>query len=179
MDKKQLRKSIKAQVALMSEETKLQQSNNVFQHIEKSAVFAHSKRIMIFASLPDEIPTQHVIERWSKCKELYLPRVKGDDIEVVRYSQSKIATGSFNIMEPTSDDILSPNLLDLIIVPGVAFDRDGNRCGRGKGFYDRFLDKTHAITIAVCFDCQLVKQLPTEPHDIPAQYIVTNSFKTL
>ncbi|MBQ2164339.1 MAG: 5-formyltetrahydrofolate cyclo-ligase [Muribaculaceae bacterium] len=179
MDKKQLRKSIKAQVALMSAESKLEQSNNVFQYIENSPLFAQSKRVMIFSSLPDEIPTHHVIERWSKIKELYLPRVNGDDLEVVRYSPSEITTGSFNILEPTSKDLLSPLMLDLIIVPGVAFDRNGNRCGRGKGFYDRFLSQTHAATIAVCFDCQLVEQLPTEPHDIPAQYIVTNSFKTL
>lgn len=179
MDKKELRKSIKQQVALMSEELKQQQSSNVFQHIENSDVFAKAKRVMIFASLPDEIPTHKVIKKWAEMKELYLPRVNGYDIEVVKYCSSEITTGSFNIMEPTSQDTLSPSMLDLIIVPGVAFDRNGNRCGRGKGFYDRFLSKTHATTIAVCFDCQLVEELPTEPHDIPAQFIVTNSFKTL
>jgi len=108
-----------------------------------------------------------------------LPRVNGDDIDVVKFSTTDIETGSYNILEPTNNDLLDPDELDLIIVPGVAFDRNGNRCGRGKGFYDRFLAKTHAITIAVCFDCQLVDELPTEPHDIPAMHIVTNSFKTL
>lgn len=179
MDKKQLRKSIKAQVALMSDKQKLQQSTNVFLYIEKSEVFTNSKRVMIFASLPDEIPTLHIIENWAKYKEVYLPRVNGDEIEVVKYTPREIKTGSFNIMEPTSNETLPPDKLDLIIVPGVAFDRKGNRCGRGKGFYDRFLAQTHATTIAVCFDCQLVDNLPTEPHDIPAKYIVTNSFKTL
>lgn len=92
----------------MSAESKLEQSNNVFQYIENSPLFAQSKRVMIFSSLPDEIPTHHVIERWSKIKELYLPRVNGDDLEVVRYSPSEITTGSFNILEPTSTDLLSP-----------------------------------------------------------------------
>lgn len=179
MDKKQLRKSIKAQVALMNREQKELQSVNVFRYIENSKAFENSKKVMIFASLPDEIPTHEVIKRWSQLKELYLPRVNGDDIDVVKFSTTDIETGSYNILEPTNNDLLDPEELDLIIVPGVAFDRNGNRCGRGKGFYDRFLAKTHAITIAVCFDCQLVDELPTEPHDIPAMHIVTNSFKTL
>ena len=87
--------------------------------------------------------------------------------------------GSFNIMEPTGDSIDDPAILDLIIVPGVAFDRHGNRCGRGKGFYDRFLAKTQATTIAVCFDCQLVDELPVEPHDVPAHYVVSPSYKSI
>ena len=114
-----------------------------------------------------------------KNKNIFLPRVSGDDIEVIKYTPGTLKQGSFNILEPTGNDIVNPKIIDLIILPGVAFDKKGNRCGRGKGFYDRFLSNTEAATIAVCFDCQLVESLPVEPHDIPAQNIVTNSYKTI
>jgi 5-formyltetrahydrofolate cyclo-ligase len=179
MDKKNLRKLIKAQVAMLTPEQKEQEANEVFSYIEQSPEFLHSTNIMFFSSLPDEIPTHHFIERWSSIKNVYLPRVTGDDIELIKYEPGSLKKGSFNILEPTGDNIADPNILDIIIVPGVAYDRNGNRCGRGKGYYDRFLSHTVAATIAVCFDCQLVDNLPTEPHDIPVQHIVTNSFKTL
>lgn len=179
MDKKRLRKHIKTQVAMLTPEQKQLEADNVFSHIEHSKLFKHSTNIMFFSSLPDEIPTHHVIERWAEMKNVFLPRVSGDDIELIKFEPGTLKKGSFNILEPTGEDIVDPQILDLIIVPGVAFDRQGNRCGRGKGYYDRFLSQTNAVTVAVCFDCQLVNNLPVEKHDIPAQYIVTNSFRTL
>lgn len=179
MDKKQLRKHIKAQVAQLSPQHKLLEANEVFGHIENTKLFQQSHNVMLFSSLPDELPTHHIIERWAAMKNVFLPRVKGDDIEAIKYEPGMLKQGSFKILEPTGTTVVSPLVLDLIIVPGVAFDRNGNRCGRGKGYYDRFLSHTKATTIAVCFDCQLVDTLPVEPHDIPAKHIVTHSFKTI
>ena len=179
MDKKELRKSVKKLVAQMSAEEKMNESMCVFHDIESSDIFLNSKNIMLFASLPDEIPTHHVIERWAQHKNIFLPRVNGDDLEIIKYRPGMLHKGSYDIMEPEGNDTVEPQVLDLILVPGVAFDRHGNRLGRGKGFYDRFLAQTRATTIAVCFDCQLVEHIPTEPHDLPAQFIATKSFKTL
>ncbi len=179
MTKKELRKTVKAQVVQLTLEEKNDEARCVFSDIEKSEIFKSSKHIMLFASLPDEIPTHATIERWSKHKNIYLPRVNGDDLDIIKYEPGMLHKGSYDIMEPEGNDTVKPQVLDLIIVPGVAFDRSGNRLGRGKGFYDRFLAQTHAVTIAVCFDCQLVDHIPTERHDLPAQFIVTKSFKSL
>ncbi len=179
MNKRQLRKFIKAQVAELTPQQKLKEADDVFLFIENTQVFKNSANVMLFSSLPDELPTHHIIDRWSETKNVFLPRVVGDDIEVIGYQPGSLEQGSFNILEPTGDNVANPSILDLIIVPGVAFDRHGNRCGRGKGFYDRFLAKTHATTIAVCFDCQLVDSLQVEPHDVPVDYVVTHSFKSL
>lgn len=179
MDKKQLRKAIKASVALLSNEEKARQAQTVFSIIEQSPIFANCHKVMLFSSLPDELPTHKVIERWAKSKQVYLPRVVGDDMDAIKYTPGTLQSGSFNILEPTGNQIIPPSKLDLIIVPGVAFDRKGNRCGRGRGYYDKFLARTKAITIAVCFDCQLVDNLPVEPHDIPAKFVVTQSFNNL
>lgn len=179
MNKKELRKSIKKLVAQMSVEEKMNEARYVFEQIENSDIFKNSKNIMLFASLPDEIPTLDTIERWAQSKIIFLPRVNGDDLDIIKYQPGTLHKGSYDIMEPEGNDTVDPAVLDLIIVPGVAFDKEGNRLGRGKGFYDRFLAQTHAATIAVCFDCQLVDHIPTEPHDLPAQFIVTKSFKSL
>ena len=179
MDKIQLRKAVKAQVALLSKEQRATESRVVFRRIENSDIFKQSSNVMLFASLPDELPTHRVIERWARAKNVFLPRVKGDDLEIIKFEPGSLKQGSFDILEPVGDDIVDPSVLDLVIVPGVAFDRHGNRLGRGKGFYDRFLARTQAVTIAVCFDCQLVDYMPTEPHDLPAQHLVTKSFTTL
>ena len=163
----------------MSADAKQNEAHCVFDHIERSAMFKSCSNIMLFASLPDEIPTHNVIEQWAETKNIYLPRVNGNDLDIIKYEPGMLRKGSYDIMEPEGDVTVSPEILDLIIVPGVAFDRQGNRLGRGKGFYDRFLTQTHAVTIAVCFNCQLVDKIPTEPHDQPAQFLVTKSFKTL
>lgn len=165
---------------MLSTEQRLDEANAVFQYIEQSSVFNQSKNILLFASLPDEIPTHHVIERWVALnKNVYLPRVNGDMLEVIMYNPTKLKQGSFNILEPQGDEIVDPTILDMIIVPGVAFDKAGNRLGRGKGFYDRLLSHTNATTIAVCFNCQLLDNIPTEPHDMPVNFIVTQSTKSL
>jgi 5-formyltetrahydrofolate cyclo-ligase len=179
MNKKELRKAIKAKVAQLTNEEKNLEAISVFNHIEKSNIFKKSKNIMLFSSLPDEIPTQHTIDRWAEQKNIYLPRVNGDDLDIIKYQPGILHKGSYDIMEPEGNKTADPSVLDMIIVPGVAFDRNGNRLGRGKGFYDRFLSQTNATTIAVCFDCQLINDIPTESHDLPAQFVVTKSFKSL
>jgi 5-formyltetrahydrofolate cyclo-ligase len=129
---------------------------------------------MLFASLPDEIPTHSTIEQWAKNKNIYLPRVNGDDLEIIKYYPGILHKGSYDIMEPEGNDTVSPEILDLIIVPGVAFDRKGNRIGRGKGYYDRFLCQ-HLETkrIGICFDFQLVEEVPTEPLDIKMDEVIS------
>lgn len=179
MDKRQLRKDIKARVKLLSKEQKDAESQVVFHCIEDSDIFMSSNNVMLFASLPDEIPTHSVIERWAQEKNVFLPRVKGEELEIIKYEPNSLQQGSYDIMEPMGVQTFDPSALDLVIVPGVAFDHHGNRLGHGKGFYDRFLGHTRATTIAVCFDCQLVDFIPTEPHDLPAQHVVTKSFSTL
>ena len=164
---------------MMSDDAKAHEAASVFKKIEQLELFARSNNIMLFSSLKDELPTHDVIKKWAATKNIYLPRVNGENLEVVKFEPNDMAVGSYNILEPTSSDLFPPEKLDLIIVPGVAFDPAGNRLGRGKGFYDRFLTQCTAPTIAVCFDCQLVEDLPTQPHDVKIMNVVTCSFSTL
>lgn len=173
IDKRELRKEMKQRKAAMTAEQKSAESATVWQHIESMTCFADAQHILLYHSLPDELITHETIERWNSLgKTIYLPVVVGDDLVVRRYHPNDMQQGEFNIMEPVGDDI-DTELLQLIIVPGVAFDSNGNRLGRGKGYYDRLLSRTSATCIGVCYECQLVDKIPTEPHDHIMQYVVT------
>lgn len=147
----------------------------LFSKVEMLPEYEHSRNIMIYHSLSDEFPTHHTITRMARDKNIFLPRVCGEDLEILPYdAQHPLETGAYGIQEPTGDTAaVTPEQIDLIIVPGVAFDTQGNRLGRGKGYYDRILSHTTATLVGVCYDFQLLDLLPTEIHDVKMQYIVT------
>ena len=83
--------------------------------------------------------------------------------------------GAFQIEEPDGDDTTDIADIDLIIVPAVAYDRNGNRVGRGKGYYDRLLSRSKAITIGVCYDFQLIDDgIEADEHDIPVDFVIAD-----
>jgi len=84
-------------------------------------------------------------------------------------------TGNYGIQEPVSPALVPIETIDLIVVPGVAFDLSGNRLGRGGGYYDRLLDGYSGITVAVAFDFQVFPEIPCDAHDIPVDYLVTET----
>lgn len=174
MDKKEIRKHIKVQRLALDENKKYADANVVFNKLEEKEEFINSQNILFYYSLPDELPTLEFLKKWSTNKNIYLPRVNGENLEILAYDDKKLSIGSFNIEEPIGDDIIEPHLIDLIIVPAVAFDFNKNRLGRGKGFYDRLLSEaTNAIKIGVGYDFQIFETIPTEPHDIPMDIVLT------
>ncbi len=98
-----------------------------------------------------------------------MPRVEGDAMQFYDYRPSALTSGAFGIAEPVVEDcpVCPPEAIDLMLVPGMAFTREGARLGRGKGFYDRYMaqPELQAFRVGVCFAHQLVETLPTEPHD--------------
>jgi 5-formyltetrahydrofolate cyclo-ligase len=101
--------------------------------------------------------------------------VNGVNLEILPYEETKLELGSFQIEEPTGDAVTDPAEIEVIVVPAVAFDRKGNRLGRGKGFYDRLLSTTRATTIGVGYDFQVFDELPVEEHDIPMDMVITQN----
>ena len=91
-------------------------------------------------------------------------------------SPDELAPGKFGVLEPASDAPESPGNWDLILVPGMAFDRRGGRLGRGRGYYDRFLSiHRDILRVGICFDEQLVSSVPSEDHDIRMHALITPS----
>ena len=173
IEKNSLRRKIKNLRNLMAEADRLSAAAEVFNRLEKTAAFMLADRIMMYHSLPDELSTHAFLRKWKDKKKFYLPRVNGIDLEILPYDETRLELGSFHIEEPSGSDTTDPSEIEMVVVPAVAYDRKGNRLGRGKGFYDRFLKATKATKVGVGYEFQLVDELPVEPHDVGMDIIVT------
>ncbi len=175
-DKYQIRATMSKLNREVSPVVRTESAIKLFQSIEQLPIYGESHSIALFLSLPDEIPTLEVVERWySQGKRILVPRVVGDDMEFVEYRPSELRSGSFGIMEPTSTTVALPSEIDLMILPGVAFCRDGRRLGRGRGYYDRYLSHEgfRGYTIGVGYAHQLTYDIPCEPHDKVLNLVLT------
>ncbi len=144
-------------------------------HLEQCKLFQKASCIALYHALPGEVQTAAFIDKWYQKKRLLLPLVDGDDLRMFQYDgPESVQTGAFGILEPKADGTeVKPEAIDLMIVPGVAFDRNHNRMGRGRGFYDRLLSSVTSPKIGLCYEFQMVPEIPTEPFDIKMDYIVT------
>lgn len=174
MDKNQLRVKIRASKSLLDPDEKSRAAHRVFSALRSMAAFMMADNVLLYHSLPDELSTREFFDDLPAGKRYYLPRVNGLDLEILPYDRSRLHLGAFRIEEPDGTDTVGVDAIDLIVVPAVAFDRSGNRLGRGKGFYDRLLSKCRATTIGVCYDFQLVDQIDVEEHDIPVDYVIAD-----
>jgi 5-formyltetrahydrofolate cyclo-ligase len=173
--KREIRFRIRELIGQLSEKQKEKEADAVFRKVESFPAFLQAKNILIYWSLPDELPTHTVAEKWAADKQILLPSVKGENLIIKKYSgKDGLKKGAFGIEEPL-EDFDSRAFIDLVIVPGVAFDKNKNRLGRGKGYYDRFLEKIDAPKIGVGFDCQLIEKLPVEKFDVRMNKVVVPS----
>lgn len=137
---------------------------------------AEARIVLLYSALPDEVPTLPLLNRLTtEGKTVLLPRVVSDtDMELRRYTgPNDLEPGAFGIMEPTGELFTDYDLIDVAVVPGMAFDREGHRLGRGKGYYDRFLAQLpHIYKIGICFPFQLVDKVPADAHDMLMDEVV-------
>lgn len=174
MNKDDIRRQVRTRKSMLDDNEKIAAAQRVFDAVRNMAAYTVAKNVMLYHSLADELSTREFISRCSEEKNFFLPRVNGLDLEILPYERSRMHLGAFHIEEPEGDDTVDIDSIDLIIVPAVAYDRHGNRVGRGKGYYDRLLSRSHAITIGVCYDFQLFDEFETENHDIPVDFVVTD-----
>lgn len=166
--KQQLRKAIRTIKASYSREELEALSLSLLREVERHPEFVSARTLLLYHSLPDEVFTHDFIERWARKKNIILPTVSGDDLTLYRYTDSScLHLGAFGILEPCGTPFTDYSAIDLAIVPGMAFDRQGHRLGRGKGYYDRLLPRlTKAYKLGLCYPFQLLStQIPCEPHD--------------
>ena len=174
-EKELIREKIKKKKQQLTDKENEIEAAKVFEKIEALPEFENARSVMIYWSMPDELPTHNFIIRWSKKKTMLLPVVKGEDMLIKPFStKEELKQGSLGIWEPdTQKEYL--NSIDLVIVPGVAFDRNKSRLGRGKGYYDRYFINKRIVKIGVCFDFQLLESIPIDSFDIKMDKVVTNS----
>ena len=179
-EKKELRRTIRAKMRNeWTEEYRQTVSEHVCQQIETFLPFVRSHCIALYCAMPDEVDLTAILERYQGEKRLLIPRVEGDEINFYAYqSDSLVTSEDYKILEPTAavEEAVDIAEIELILVPGLAFDPHGGRMGRGKGFYDRFFARCpHALRVAVTSSMQIVEQIPLEPWDVTMHYIISDS----
>lgn len=176
MDKKELRKQIRAAKKAVPFCEKCSRSLPIMQQVEQLPQFREAQTILLYWSMEDEVQTHDFVNRWYQQKTLLLPCVDGDDLRLRQYTGPECMKEGeqFGIGEPTGPEFTDLDAVQMIIVPGVAFDSHNNRMGRGRGFYDRLLKSTpNAFKVGVAFNFQMVPLVPTEEFDVPMSAVLT------
>jgi 5-formyltetrahydrofolate cyclo-ligase len=147
--------------------------------LQRQTIWKNAQAILFFAPLPRELNVWPLVfDSLSANKLIALPRFDSTTNRYVacqiKNPARDIRTGKFGIREPTGlCNIVPLNRLDFVLIPGVAFDLQGRRLGRGKGFYDQLLEDVRGVTCGVAFDEQIVAEIPVEPHDVRLHCILT------
>lgn len=148
----------------------------VIERLYRHPRIRQAHTLLLYSALPDEIPTQALTDRLAaEGKTVVLPRVvDATDMELRYYTgRQDLQQGAFGILEPAGALFIAYSLIDVAVIPGMAFDRLGHRLGRGKGYYDRFLSRVPLIyKIGVCFPWQVVDRVPTDQHDMPMDEVL-------
>lgn len=152
-------------------------SKDICLRVLASAWWQEASTLLLYYPLPDEVDVRSLIsEAHERGARVLLPVVVGDELELRLYEgETSLREGAFGIKEPTGD--LFPlgqyDEIELAVVPGMAFDRDGHRLGRGKGYYDRLLPKLSKARLrGICFPFQMLDEVPTDVHDIAMHGVV-------
>ncbi len=182
MNKNQIRTQMKTFIAGLSPGDLHLRSIAACQQLIATREFKSAQMIMIFMSMPGEVETSTLaVKAWQECKNIAVPRIDWTDnrmepVEIRSLDVGMKTTGP-GVREPVDGTLVSLALIDMVVTPGLAFDRQGLRVGRGRGFYDRFLARQdfQGIRCALCFHEQLLAEpIPCEPHDIAMDLIVTD-----
>ena len=178
-NKKALRASIKQKRRALSIEYRQQASRKMQAELTKLPCYQAAEYIMLYMAMQDEVQLDELIAMVLKDgKKTVIPLVTGAGLmEAVELSDmADLVPDKYGIKTVSEEKrrLIAPDKIDLIIVPGVAFDKAGHRLGMGGGFYDRFmLRASRAVRAALAYDCQLLVAVPAEVHDLTVDYIIT------
>lgn len=181
MDKRVLREQVLSKRESLSRESKIQYDKEILNELIKSDIYKSAKKIFTYISFGSEVDTIEFIKyALNDSKEVYVPKTNKSIKEMIA-----VSIHNFNNMTVDKWGILEPSIVDknqigedfdLIIMPGVAFDRSCNRIGYGGGYYDKYISKHrgNAKLVALAYDVQIVDNIESEEHDIKPDKVVTN-----
>lgn len=183
VSKQKLREQMLARLRQQAPEVRARSSRRITQRVLRTPHYQSAQRVLCYVALPHEVDTWPLL--WaiiSDGKQLAVPVTKPDrqimPIAVSDPNAELTKRNSYGLVEPSSQkaETIPVEQIDLVVVPGLAFDNHGNRLGRGLGYFDRFLRNLpeNTATVGVAFSWQRVREVPTEAHDFPVQEVITN-----
>lgn len=181
--KQQLRQHLREIQRSLDSQWIAQASQSIQRRIKQLPEYQSAHAIMSYVSMGKEVATHQLLTAiLEDGKIAVIPWCEGDDLRLFRFASfEELQPGPLGILEPQlelrsrGDKLFLPQDLDLILTPGLGFDRNGNRLGRGRGYYDRFLKivPQDAVRVGLCFECQLVEAVPVSSNDEPMDLIIT------
>lgn len=177
--KRALRKRVRAELGRLSPAERAAESARARARLAEQPLWQAAQWVLLFAPMPQELDVWPLLtEALSAGKNVALPRFVAEtqtyEACSIQNAESDVRMGHFGIREPNHHRVrLAARRLDLILVPGVAFDLRGARLGQGKGYYDRLLREWQGTTCGVGFDQQLIDEVPLEPHDVILNCLLT------
>ncbi|XP_074602685.1 methenyltetrahydrofolate synthetase [Brevipalpus obovatus] len=185
--KKELRSEIEALMSAMSPEDRITQSSDVYNQLINHELFQKAKRVSIFLSMPEELNTIPIVKKiFEQEKKCFIPRIifGSQRMDMVLMSTAEeidaLPVGKYGLRQPATveTEAIESGGLDLMIMPGVAFDKEGHRLGHGMGYYDVYLKRYkehfghYPNTIAVAFKQQIVQSVPVGPNDVTINQVL-------
>lgn len=181
MTKGQWRTKMKKAVGNLTEQKARLNSKKICETVTQLELFKKAEIVMVYVPIAKEVDCRAIAEKcWQMKKKVAVPKVDFNKktmkaVEIKSLNDSEFKSGEL-VKKPISEKVVQIKDVDLVIVPGLGFDQEGNRLGRGGGYYDRFLaDSGEAILCGVCFDCQVVEKMPINENDAAMDYIVTEN----
>ena len=172
--KQLIRKLILKKRNSLPEKKLLSFSERIKASLFSAKEYQSAKAVMFYVSFNKEVSTHKMIIESLKTKIGIVPKcVKNEIVPHKIQSFSELKKGTLGILEPKTKKVFPKEKIDLIIVPGIAFDKRGFRIGYGKGYYDRFLKNIKAMKIALVFEFQVIEKVPNHEKDVPVDKIIT------
>jgi len=177
--KQQIRQEVAAKRKMLDAQWVEAASARVVENFQKLPGFESAGTIALYMAIAGEVKLDALFPKcWKLGKRTCIPVF---NTEAKIYEMAEITpetpcfTGHYGIQEPFSPAVFPMEKVDFVAVPGVAFDRQGNRLGRGGGYYDRLLEGFNGVSAAVAFDFQIFPEIPVEQHDRPVDGLVTEA----
>lgn len=180
--KVELRHQMRERLAALTMDEVHAASASAERRLERLPVFAHAHSVLAYVSRRHELDTHPIIQRLLQHgRRVYVPHfdeaTRQYAVSELRDFHGELAVGKYEILEPRPEAVrrAHPNIVDVFLVPGLAFDRTGNRLGRGKGYFDRLLHEVRGVKIGLAHDFQLLDEVPADAHDVHMNLIVTET----
>lgn len=181
MDKAQLRRELQDRLLAIEAEQRDRKSRKACERLLSTEQFQNASTVMLFLSLPHEVDTSEaILHAWQLGKIVAVPKVSWEQRHMIPVEISSLetgfSTGNSGLRNPTVGVPVPFGDIDLVVTPGLGFDRQGNRLGRGGAYYDRFFahEQLNACRCGFAFAEQLIDSVPTTDHDQPIDLLVTD-----
>jgi 5-formyltetrahydrofolate cyclo-ligase len=181
MNKLQLRTELKTRLMAMSTDARSEKSKAACRNLIETPQFQQSAVVMVYLSLPHEVDTVAIIlAAWQQGKTVAVPKISWQQRHMIPVVITSLETGFSTevagLRNPITGVPVPIEDIDIVVAPGLGFDRKGNRLGRGGSYYDRFFANKdlHAIKCAIAFEDQVVENVPTAQHDVQMDMLVTD-----